>query len=126
MELFLHDAPENICTPVVKQLPIRLGQIGGFGRIAGMTPQTFRYKITVKGDPNVLNYLASNLNLNQPGQVVKRSDPGDVKPTEAQLQLMRGGMPIQFGTTRLEISFDNNVDAIKAFIQQNFPKLTVE
>jgi len=39
---------------------------------------------------------------------------------------MRGGMPIQFGTTRLEISFDNNVDAIKAFIQQNFPKLTVE
>lgn len=91
-----------------------------------MNPQTFRHKIIVKGDPNILNYLASNLNLNQPGQVVKRSDPSDVKPTAEQLQLMRGGMPIQFGTTRLEISFDSNADQIKAFILQNFPKLTVE
>jgi hypothetical protein len=91
-----------------------------------MTPQTFRHKITVKGDANVLNYLASNLNLNQPGQVLKRSDPGDVNLTDDQRQLMQGGMPIQFGTTRLEISFNNNIDQIKAFLQENFPNLTVE
>jgi hypothetical protein len=91
-----------------------------------MTPQTFRHKITVKGDPNVLNYLASNLNLNQPGHVVKRSDPRDVRVTDEQRQLMQGGMPIQFGTTRLEISFNNNIDQIKAFLLENFPDLTVE
>jgi hypothetical protein len=106
--------------------PFRLGQIGGSGKIAVMTPQTFRHKITVKGDPNILNYLASNLNLNQPGQVVKRSDPSDVHVTDEQRQLMRGGMPIQFGTTRLEISFNSNVEQIKSFIRENFPKLTVE
>lgn len=91
-----------------------------------MTPQAFRHKIIVKGDPNVLNYLASNLNLNQPGQVLKRSDPGDVKVTDDQMRLMRGGMPIQFGTTRLEISFNHNLDQLKSFIRENFPKLTVE
>lgn len=91
-----------------------------------MTPQTFRHKIIVKGDPNVLNYLASNLNLNQPGQILKRSDPGDVRVTDEQLQLIRGGMPIQFGTTRLEISFNMNIEQIKSFIRENFPKLTVE
>jgi len=91
-----------------------------------MTPQTFRHTITVKGDPNILNYLASNLNLNQPGRVLKRSDPRDVHVTDEQRQLMQGGMPIQFGTTRLEISFNNNIDQIKTFILENFPDLTVE
>jgi len=91
-----------------------------------MTPQTFRHKITLKGDPKILDYIASNLNLNQPGQVVKRSDPSDVKPTDEQLQLMRGGMRIQFGTTRLEISFDSNIDQLKSFFRENFPNLMVE
>ena len=91
-----------------------------------MTPQTFRHTITVKGDPNVLNYLASNLNLNQPGHVVKLSDARDVHVTDEQRQLMKGGMPIQFGTTRLEISFNNNIDEIKTFLLANFPNLTVE
>lgn len=91
-----------------------------------MTPQSFRHKITVKGDPNILNYLAGNLNLNQPGRIVKQSDPSDVKITDEQMQLMRGGMPIQFGTTRLEIFFDNNVDEIKSFLLKQFPNVTVE
>ena len=91
-----------------------------------MTPQTFRHKIIVKGDRNILDYIAGNLSLNQPGQVVKRSDPGDVEVTAEQMQLMRGGMPLQFGTTRLEISFNSNVDQIKAFLRENFPNLTVE
>lgn len=91
-----------------------------------MTPQSFRHTIIVKGDPNILNYLAGNLNLNQPGHVVKQSDPNDVKVTDEQMQLMRGGMPIQFGTTRVEISFDRNIDQIKSFIRENFPDLTVE
>ena len=73
-----------------------------------------------------MDYIAGNLNLNQPGHVVKHSDPGDVKVTDEQMQLMRGGMPIQFGTTRLEISFDSNIDQIKSFIRENFPNLTVE
>lgn len=91
-----------------------------------MTPQAFRHKIIVKGDANILDYIASNLNLNQPGQVVKRSDPSDVKCTDEQMQLMRGGMKIQFGTTRLEISFNNNLDELKSYFRENFPKLTVE
>jgi hypothetical protein len=91
-----------------------------------MTPQTFRHKITLKGDPNVLNYIASNLNLNQPGKVVKCSDPKDVEVTDEQMQLMRAGMTIQFGTTRLEISFNSNIDEIKSFLRKNFPNLTVE
>ena len=91
-----------------------------------MTPQIFHHTITVKGDPNVLNYLAGHLNLNQPGRVEKHSDPGDVKVTDEQRRLMQGGMPLQFGTTRLEISFNNNIDQIKAFLRENFPDLTVE
>ena len=91
-----------------------------------MTPQSFRHTITVKGDSNVLNYLAGNLNLNQPGHVVKHSDPRDVHVTDEQRKLMQAGMPIQFGTTRLEISFNNNIDQIKAFLLENFPNLTVE
>jgi hypothetical protein len=94
--------------------------------MAVMTPQTFRHKITVRGDSTSLNYIASNLNLNQPGRVVKHSDPNDVEITEEQRQLMRGGMPIQFGTTRLEISFDSNLDQVKAFIRDKFPNLRVE
>jgi len=91
-----------------------------------MTSQTFRHKITVKGDPNVLNYIAANLNLNQPAHVVKHSDPKDVKVTEEQEQLMRAGMRIQFGTTRLEIYFDSHLDQVKSFIREKFPNLTVE
>jgi len=91
-----------------------------------MTPQGFRHKITVKGDPRILDYIAGNLNLNQQGRVVKLSDPKDVKVTEEQEQLMRGGMKIQFGTTRLEISFDSNIDELKSLILEKFPNLTVE
>ena len=109
-----------------RPLSIRLGQIGGTGKIPAMTPQTFRHKITVKGDSQILDYLASNLNLNQPGDIVKRSDPGDVKVTDEQRQLMRGGMRIQFGTTRLEISFNSNIDELKSYFRENFPNLTIE
>lgn len=91
-----------------------------------MTPQTFRHKITVKGDSHTLNYIAGNLNLNQPSHVVKLSDPKDVEITDEQRELMRGGMKIQFGTTRLEISFDNHIDQVKSFIRENFPNLRVE
>ncbi len=73
-----------------------------------------------------MDYIAGNLNLGQPGHVVKLSDPSDVKATEEQLKLMRGGMPIQFGTTRLEISFNSNIDEVKSFFRGNFPNLTVE
>ena len=91
-----------------------------------MTPEAFRYSITVKGDPNTLDYIASHLNLNQPGRVVRHSDPNDVQITDEQRQLMQGGMKIQFGTTRLEISFNSNIDEIKSFIRGQFPNLTVD
>ena len=80
----------------------------------------------VHGAKLLLDYIASNLNLHRPGRVVKLSDPSDVEITYEQRQLMRGGMPIQFGTTRLEISFDSNLDQVKSFIRENFPNLTVE
>lgn len=108
------------------RFPIRLGQFRGSDKIPAMTPQTFRHKITVKGDSNILNYIAGNLNLHQPSRVVKLSDPSDVEITDEQRQLMRGGMRIQFGTTRLEISFDSNIDQVKSFIRENFPNLRVE
>ena len=108
------------------KVAIRLGQIGSSGRFSVMTPQTFRHKIVVKGDRNILDYIAGNLNLNQPGQVVKRSDPSDVEVTEDQMRLMRGGMPIQFGTTRVEISFNSNVEEIKSYLREHFPNLRVE
>jgi hypothetical protein len=87
---------------------------------------TFRHTISVKGDSEILDFIYGNLILNgQRPRIVKHSDPNDVKKTDEQMQQMLRDQPIMFGTTRLEISFNSNLEQMKEFILKKFPNVTV-
>ena len=88
-----------------------------------MTP---RQTISVRGDSEILDYIAANLKGDgNPFTFVKYSDPSHVEMTDEQKRQLFSGKMVTFGTTQLDISFNGDKEKMKQFILQKFPKLTI-